>query len=65
MVRPPKKTCFVSSLTEVWEGVAGLVERPGVELQPDDGEDNDGEHYEEADLHQGSQRLDDRFQHNL
>ena len=30
-----------------------------VELQPDDGEYEDGEHDEEPDLHEGSQGLDD------
>ena len=41
-------------LTEVLDAVAGLVEGPGVELETDDGKDEDGEHDQEADLHQGS-----------
>ena len=38
-------------LTEVRDWVAGFVKSAGVELQPDDGEDDNGEHDEEADLH--------------
>ena len=41
------------------------MEGPGVELQPDDGKDDDGEHDQKADLHEGRQGLDDRLQHNL
>ena len=36
-----------------------------VELEADDGEDEDGEHDEEADLHQRGQRLQDGLQHDL
>ena len=52
-------------LTEILYAVAGLVQRPRVELQPNDGEDEDGEHDEEADLHQRRQSLEDGLQHNL
>ena len=41
------------------------MERPGVELEPDDGEDKDGEHDEECDLHERRQRLEDGLQHDL
>ena len=56
---------FTDGLTEVLDAVAGLVERPGVELEPDDGEDEDGEHDEERDLHERRQRLEDGLQHDL
>ena len=46
-------------LTEVSDVVACLVECPPVELEADDGEDEDGEHDEEPDLHERGQRLDD------
>ena len=36
-----------------------------VELEADDGEDEDGEHDEEADLHQRGQRLQYGLQHDL
>ena len=35
------------------------MEGAGVELESDDGEDEDGEHDEEADLHERSESLDD------
>ena len=38
---------------------------PGVELQPYDGEDEDSEHDQQADLHQGGQSLQDGFQNDL
>ena len=41
------------------------MERPGVELEPDDGEDEDGEHDEERDLHERRQRLEDRLEDDL
>ena len=52
-------------LTEVLNRVAGLVESSGVELQSDDGEDDDGKHDEEPDLHEGSQGLQDGLQDDL
>ena len=52
-------------LTEVLDAVAGLVQRAGVELEADDGEDEDGEHDEEGDLHERRQRLEDGLQHDL
>ena len=52
-------------LTEVRNWVAGFVEGPGVELQPDDGEDEDGEHDQQADLHQRGQGLQDGLQDDL
>ena len=52
-------------LTEVLYGVAGLVKSSGVELQPDDGEDDDGKHDEEPDLHEGGQGLQDGLEDDL
>ena len=49
----------VDKLTEVLDAVAGLVQRAGVKLEADDGEDEDGEHDEERDLHERRQRLED------
>ena len=46
-------------LTKIVQRIAGLVESPRVELQPDNGKYEDGEHDEETDLHERSQRLDD------
>ena len=56
--RMPNKP-YVTLLTQIVEGIACLVERPRVELQADDGKDEDGEHDEEPDLHERSQGLDD------
>ncbi len=52
-------------LTEVVDGITGFVKCSRVELQPDDGKDEDGEHDQEADLHQGCQSLQDGLQHDL
>ena len=52
-------------LTEVGDVVAGGVERAGVELEPHDGEDDDGEEQEQRDVHQRTDRLQDRRNHNL
>ena len=41
------------------------MERPRVELQSDDGEDEDGEHDEQPDLHERGQRLQDGLQNHL
>ena len=46
-------------LTKIFQRIAGLVESSRVELQPDNGKYEDGEHDEETDLHEWSQRLDD------
>jgi hypothetical protein len=54
-----------TNLTEVLDAVAGLVERPGVELESDDGEDQDGEHDEKADLHQRRQGLENGLEDDL
>ena len=45
------------SLTQVHHVVAGPVERPGVELQADDGEDDDGKEEEQSDVDQGTDSL--------
>lgn len=45
--------------------VASLVQRPGVKLQSDDGEYDDGEQHQQADLEQWSHGLDDGLQHDL
>ena len=52
-------------LTEILYAVAGLVQRPRVELQPDDGKDEDGEHDKKADLHERGQSLEDGLQDDL
>ena len=41
-------------LTEVSDVVAGLVEGSPVELEADDGEDDDGKEEEEGDVDQGA-----------
>ena len=41
------------------------MEGAGVKFEADDGEYEDGEHDEEADLHQRGQRLQYRLQHDL
>ena len=46
-----------AALTEVHHVVTGPVERPGVELQADDGEDDDGEEEEQCDVDQGPDSL--------
>ena len=46
-------------LTEVSDVVACLVERPPVELEADDGEDDDGKEEEEGDVDQGTDGLCD------
>lgn len=56
---------MVVTLTQVVYGVAGLVQCARVELQADDGEDEDGKHDEERDLHQRRQRLQDGLEHHL
>ncbi len=52
-------------LTKVVDGVAGLVQCSRVELESDDSKDENGEHDEEADLHEWSQSLQDRLEHHL
>lgn len=49
----------MSSLTQVLNAVAGLVQGTGVKLQSNNGKDENGEHDEQADLHQGCQGLED------
>ena len=44
-------------LTQVHHVVAGPVERPGVELQADDGEDDDGKEEEQSDVDKGTDSL--------
>ena len=41
------------------------MEGAGGELESDDGEDEDGEHDEEGDLHERRQRLEDGLEHDL
>lgn len=52
-------------LTQILDAVARLVQRPRVELEPDDGEDDDGEQHEQADLQQRRHCLDDGLEHDL
>ena len=51
--------------TYVVEAVAGPVQRPRVELQADDREDDDGEEHQQPDLEQRRHGLDDRLEHDL
>lgn len=41
------------------------MQRPRVELQPDDGEYDDGEQHQQPDLEQRRHGLDDGLQHDL
>ena len=52
-------------LTQILQAVAGLVESPSVELQPDDGEDDDGKEEEESNVDQRTDSLGDRGDDNL
>ena len=45
--------------TQVSDVIAGLVERPGVELKSDNGEDDDGEEEEQRNVDQGTDGLGD------
>ena len=66
--RLPPKTAndfCVATLTEVRDIIAGGVERASVELEPDDGKYDDGEEQEQRDVHQRTDRLEDRGNHNL
>lgn len=45
--------------------VASLVQRSGVELQPDDRKYDDGEQHQQANLEERSHGLDDGLQHDL
>ena len=45
--------------TQVSDVIAGLVERPGVELKADNGEDDDGEEEEQRNVDQGTDGLGD------
>ena len=45
--------------TQVHDVVAGFAESPGVELQPNDGEDDDGEEEEQRNVDQGTDGLGD------
>ena len=49
--------CHGVTLTEVHHVVTGPVERPGVELQADDGEDDDGKEEEQSDVDKGTDSL--------
>ena len=48
-----------SVLTEVGYTVARFVECSRIELQSDDGKDENGKHDKEGNLHQGRQRFED------
>ena len=50
LVSPPSLLYDGARLTEVHHVVAGPVEGPGVELQPDDGEDEDSEEEKKGDV---------------
>ena len=55
----------LTMLTEVVEAVAGLVERPGVELEADNGKQEDGKEEEQGNVDQGTDGLPDRTHHHL
>ena len=66
MLSSPSSICYYTdSLTQVVEPVAGLVQGPGVELQPDDGEDDDGEEQQQRDVGQRTDGLPDRAHDHL
>ena len=46
--------------TQVSDVIAGLVEGPGVELQADDGEDDDGKEKQESNVNQGTNSFGNR-----
>ena len=48
-----------SQPTQVFQTVAGGVERPGIELEADDGEDDDSEEQEQGNVDQGTDGLAD------
>ena len=52
-------------VTQVVKAVAGLVEGTGVELETDDGENEDSKEEEEGDVDQGTDGLPDGAHHNL
>ena len=52
-------------LTEVLYAVAGLVKGSGVELEADDGKDENGEHDQQPDLHQRGQGLENGLENDL
>lgn len=51
----------------VWNTVvdAARMQQAHEQLEPDDGEDEDGEEHEQADLKQRHHRLQDRLEHHL
>ena len=60
-----KAVPLTDSLTQVVQAVAGLVEGSSIELQADDGEDEDREEEEEGNVDQGPDSLGYRAHHNL
>ena len=56
---------LTDSLTQVVQAVAGLVEGPSIELQADNGEDEDSKEEEEGNVDQGPDGLGYRAHHNL
>jgi hypothetical protein len=51
--------------TEVIDTIAGPVKSPGVEFQADDGEDEDGEGDQKADLQEGLQCFENGLEDDL
>ena len=47
------------------DGVTRFMQGPWVELQADDGKDEDGKHNKQPDLHQRGQSLENGLQDNL
>ena len=52
-------------LTQILQAVAGLVESPSVELQPDDGEDEDSEEEKKGDVDEGPNSFSNGAHHHL
>ena len=52
-------------LTQVFDAVTSFVQGSRVELEPDDGKNENGEHDQQTDLHQRRQGLKNGFQNNL
>ena len=52
-------------LTKVLQAVACLIESPSVELQPDDGEDEDSKEEKEGDVNQWANSFSDGTHHHL
>ena len=52
-------------LTQILQAVAGLVKGPSIELQSDDGEDEDSEEEKKGDVDKGSNSFSNGAHNNL